>query len=184
MDKYESKVRRFETALATRNFEIELFWKRSLFFWGFIASTFVAYVALIDKIAFLSVAAACFGLVCSIAWSCVNRGSKYWQENWETLVEEAESEVTGELFTLRRERHKDLGWLGARKFSVSRSAIALSDFTCCSWVGLLAFSVTKALNIKVSLSLKEAICLLIVFTVVYLLCFLIKVGSKDADINS
>ncbi|WP_444861012.1 RipA family octameric membrane protein [Vibrio splendidus] len=28
----------YKVAIATRNFEIDLYWKRSLFFWGFIAT--------------------------------------------------------------------------------------------------------------------------------------------------
>jgi hypothetical protein len=37
--------RRFEVALKTRNFEIDLFWKRSFFFWRFISAAFVGYAA-------------------------------------------------------------------------------------------------------------------------------------------
>lgn len=37
-------------------------------------------------------------MVCSAAWTLLNRGSKYWQENWETKVELNEKKVTGPLF--------------------------------------------------------------------------------------
>lgn len=36
-------VKIFETAADVRKFEIGLFWQRSLFFWGLIAATFLAY---------------------------------------------------------------------------------------------------------------------------------------------
>ena len=36
---------RLKVAIAARSQEIELFWKRSLFFWGFIASAFVGYAS-------------------------------------------------------------------------------------------------------------------------------------------
>jgi hypothetical protein len=35
------KKTRFDVAVQVRNFEIELFWKRSLFFWGFISAAFI-----------------------------------------------------------------------------------------------------------------------------------------------
>ncbi len=37
------KVKILEMAVDVRKFEIGLFWQRSLFFWGFIAATFLAY---------------------------------------------------------------------------------------------------------------------------------------------
>ena len=68
----------------TRKFEIDLFWKRSLFFLGFISAAFIGFGALYKKDApELALLLACFGLVCSVAWTLANRGSKYWQENWQ-----------------------------------------------------------------------------------------------------
>ena len=59
--------------------EIDNFWKRSIFFWGFIGAAFVGYSTLYDKsnAMFLQFIIACFGLVCSVAWTLMNRGSKY-----------------------------------------------------------------------------------------------------------
>jgi hypothetical protein len=84
---------RFDVAVQTRNLEIELFWKRSVFFWGFISAAFIGYAAL--RQSEVRTLLACFGLVCSFAWTLVNRGSKYWQEAWETKVERFEFPVTG-----------------------------------------------------------------------------------------
>ena len=57
-------------------FEIENFWKRSIFFWGFIAAALVAYAAAYDKpkSGRLLLMIAAFGLLSSIAWSLLNRG--------------------------------------------------------------------------------------------------------------
>ncbi|MFO4450988.1 hypothetical protein AAHC63_25730 [Klebsiella quasipneumoniae subsp. quasipneumoniae] len=41
--------RAFEKAWATRNFEIEMYWKRATYFWAFIASIFVGYFALVSS---------------------------------------------------------------------------------------------------------------------------------------
>jgi len=54
----------------------------------------------------LAVLIACFGFVCSVAWSLVNRGSKYWQENWEFIVEGNEGDITGDLFKYRAPQQK------------------------------------------------------------------------------
>jgi len=142
----DKKIKQYDVALATRNFEIELFWKRSLFFWGFIASAFVGYATLFEKGSRLAVVLACFGFICSYAWTLVNRGSKRWQENWELLVGEFENDVTGELFKSRREKQKKNLWLSARKFSVSKLTIALSDFTVIIWTSLLIYHLIKIIT--------------------------------------
>jgi hypothetical protein len=78
---------------------------------------------------------ACFGFVCSLAWTLVNRGSKYWQENWEQKVEVIEPEVVGVLFG-KQELREHKGPFSGFRFSVSRLTIALSDFAVLVWIGL------------------------------------------------
>ena len=122
-------------AAEVRKFEIEKFWQRSLFFWGFIGAAFIAYGQLFgkDNISFF---VACFGVVCSVAWTLQNRGSKYWYEAWESKVESVEIDVLGVDLFSNREPLKRNGLWGARRFSVSRLAIALSDFTVLVWIAL------------------------------------------------
>ena len=146
----------FDTASDTRKFEIDLFWKRSLFFWGFIAAAFTGY-ALATKM--LALALACFGLVCSVVWTLGNRGSKYWQEAWEAKVERIEDALPQftvsanpvqpprnslsiqPLFRTREPPDTSKGpWLRGRRFSVSKLTIALSDFTSLVWLGLVVRS--------------------------------------------
>jgi hypothetical protein len=134
----EIQKKRFEVAVQVRNFEIELFWKRSVFFWGFISSAFVGYAALRKLNPDLALVVACFGMVCSCAWTLLNRGSKYWQENWETKVESAELVITGTFFAEEEKLQAHKGWwLSARKFSVSKLAIALSDYVFFLWFCLV-----------------------------------------------
>jgi hypothetical protein len=117
--------KRFDVSVQIRNFEIDLFWKRSLFFWGFISAAFVGYAALGQSD--LRIVIACFGLVCSCAWTMVNRGSKYWQESWETKAERNEAPVTGVLFAKEETPQSYKGWwFSGRQYSVSKLAIALS----------------------------------------------------------
>jgi len=144
--KFEMLMKAYETAVDTRKLEIELFWKRSLFFWGFIAAAFVAYATLRRFGSDISVVVACFGLVCSVAWSLGNRGSKFWQESWETKVERIEPSITGPMFSRPEEvqRHKNF-WLRGRRFSVSKLAIALSDYTIVLWLSIIAWESVRLL---------------------------------------
>lgn len=97
----------FEKAWATRNFEIEMYWKRATYFWAFIASIFVGYFALISsenyvkydrfnhvEVYFLI----CIGFVLSLAWHFTNIGSKSWQRHWEVHVDLLEDAFTGPLY--------------------------------------------------------------------------------------
>ena len=141
----EKNIRAYETALTTRNFEISLFWQRSLFFLGFIGAAFVGHAALRDADSSLSLILACFGLVCSVAWSLVNRGSKYWQEAWEHKVDSSEDTVTGALFKLEVPAQGKGWWLSARRYSVSKLTIALSDYSALVWIALLGWEALRLL---------------------------------------
>jgi len=131
--------KRLEIAIATREFEIDLFWKRSIFFWGFISVAFVGYAALRTANSDLAIVVACFGMVCSSAWTLLNRGSKYWQENWEAKVERYEVNVTGPLFAVQEPVQRKGRWLQARRYSVSKLLIALSDYVLIMWLALVAW---------------------------------------------
>jgi hypothetical protein len=125
-------------AADVRKFEIGLFWQRSLFFWGLIAASFIAYANLKDADADIRFAVICVGFIFSLGWTLVNRGSKYWQEAWEQKVERFERDVLDyPLFSRHEpiETKKFFLWR-AREYSVSKIAIALSDFTLGIWVFL------------------------------------------------
>jgi len=135
----EKKAEILKYAAETRRFEIERFWQRSLFFWGFIGAAFIAYAALAkDKPAdpLLPFIVACFGVVSSVAWTLQNRGSKYWQEAWEDKIKAVEFDVLGaEVFSnIEPVRNRHI-W-GAARYSVSKLAVALSDFTLLVWLVL------------------------------------------------
>src|ERR1700733_6777272 len=76
-----------DLALDIRKFEIGLYWQRAAYFWTLIAAAFAGYFAILngdkrperDDLAFV---VNCIGLVFTWAWYLVNRGSKFWQENW------------------------------------------------------------------------------------------------------
>ena len=135
----------FNVALDTRKLEIQLFWSRSLFFWGFIAASFTGYAALTRIDSGLSLIVASFGLVCSAAWSLVNRGGKYWQEAWEQKIARLEPTEPEALFAKTEPPQLSKGcWLRGRHYSVSKLAIALSDYTTILWASLISWHIVQA----------------------------------------
>ena len=97
-----------------RQFEIRLYWHRSLFFWGFILTLFASLgltlkaddqTALI-KLASIGIAALGFFTTC--AWYFIEKGSKAWQHNWELHIDYLEDSITGQLYkTMLRLGKKD-----------------------------------------------------------------------------
>ena len=133
----------FNGAVDTRKLEIQLFWSRSLSFWGFIASAFAGYATLRQHSTDLAVVVACFGIVCSIAWSLANRGGKYWQEAWEQKVDRIEPQVTGKLFSVEEKELLKGCWLRSRRYSVSKLSIGLSDYTVLLWLFIIIAEVMR-----------------------------------------
>lgn len=83
-----------------RRFEIENYWKRATYFWGFqlVAFTALALTAYRgDVFAPLVLPVAVLGVFTSLAAIRTARGSKFWQENWEAHVDFLEDEVEGQL---------------------------------------------------------------------------------------
>lgn len=128
-------------ALDIRKFEIELYWKRATYFWTLIAAAFGAYFALqsaanAGSLVFL---VSCLGFLLSLGWYLVNRGSKYWQENWERHVDLLESEVVGPLYktTISKEEFPLLKFWGGYPYSVSKVNQIISLFVLLVWLGLV-----------------------------------------------
>lgn len=131
-------------ALEIRKFEIDLYWKRAAYFWSLIAASFAGYFTLqnaepprrsVSSIFII----ACIGLVLSLAWYLVNRGSKYWQENWERHVDILADGVIGPLYRTTLARGK---WWQIFKpneafpFSVTSVNQVVSLFITILWAGL------------------------------------------------
>lgn len=181
MSEHDSHFEAYKIAIATRNFEIDLYWKRSLFFWGFIATAALGYGSLlIEEEKNYAVLIACFGLVCSLCWSLVNRGSKYWQEHWEQTVTALEDKANvGHLFRAEDQLQNKTFWLNARKFSVSRTAIALSDFTVILWLGILGNHLLSFFSQHLYVSPQVKIIFVVVFTLAYSVILVSKAKSSS-----
>ena len=104
-DNYEgNKEEVLKQILDIRKFEIELYWKRTSFFWtiigAIIAGYFIAFSKLDSSLNSLKIlfSLANLGLIFSIGWYFVNRGSKYWQVNWEKHLDTIEDDIIGPLY--------------------------------------------------------------------------------------
>lgn len=149
---FENKVEKaLDRALDTRKFEIELYWKRATYFWTFLGATlagfFVAYASTSPYRRDLLVILCCLGSVFSVAWFCVNKGSKFWQENWEKHVDLLEDDVTGPLHKFVLSRNMEMTkkeWMldlatGPHPYSVSKINQLISLFMVFLWFGLLYY---------------------------------------------
>lgn len=139
-------------ALDIRKFEIELYWKRASYFWTFIGATLAGFLAIQVSTANnkqdLSVILACLGGVFSFAWLCVNKGSKFWQENWEKHVDILEDKITGPLYKVVLSRNKIEKFseklinyaTGPSQISVSKINQIISLYVFLLWLCLLMYS--------------------------------------------
>jgi hypothetical protein len=148
-----------EHAMEIRKFEIDLYWKRAAYFWTFIGASFAGYGAVegassITSKAALTVPLSCLGLVFSLGWFCVNKGSKLWQENWESHVDLLEDRKIGPLYriVLMRDKPRTLKGritdllTGPAALSVSRINQLISLYVTVVWAILLISALCPSLS--------------------------------------
>lgn len=135
----EKQKRRFDVVLACRNAEVELFWKRSSYYWVFVAAALVAYGTLGKDNRAVGLLVSCFGLMSSLAWLLGNIGSKWWQENWEQKLKDVSPDVIGaDVFTPLSKKSMPKGsWSSPIiRYSVTRLATLLSAFVVIIWLAV------------------------------------------------
>jgi hypothetical protein len=136
-------------ALDIRKFEIDLYWKRTTYFWTIIAAIFAGYFLLqksgtqppADEFGQTFIVSN-LGFVFSLGWYFVNRGSKAWQRNWEAHVDLLEDEIMGPLYKtgLNRYSYNFFDFTEAYPFSVSKINQILSLFVAATWLFLIVHS--------------------------------------------
>lgn len=175
-----------EQAQDIRKFEIDLYWRRAAYFWTFIGATFAGFIATQASGAQnkqdLSVVLSCLGVVFSFAWVCVNRGSKFWQENWEKHVDLLENEVTGPLYKVVLYRNWDdytKGEIardcitGPSDLSVSKINQIISIYVFILWVILLGYSLPA---LRISSPVNWFYCGMVGLAVIVCVSFVVKFG--------
>lgn len=110
----------YQKAWDNRDFEINKFWTRAAYFWGFIVLIFGGLMTVLtserNQIVInlhLDMYLISLGLLFSIAWYLVMRGSKSWQENWELHIDFLENFISGPIY-------KTIHYNGNRFYSVSK----------------------------------------------------------------
>jgi hypothetical protein len=91
-----------------------------------------------DEILLLQYAINCLGLVFSVAWYFVNRGSKFWQLNWEKHSDMLEDKIVGPLFktTIDSRLHSLGNLVGPFPFSVTKINHIINLYTIAIWLFL------------------------------------------------
>lgn len=134
----ESHKAALDRAHELRKFEIENYWKRSSYFWGFQLVAFGA-LALVAKDGkfhppFVLIVAV-LGALTALTGLLTAKGSKFWQANWEAHVDFLEKKVEGNLHTTALSETKI-------QYSVSRVNERLLEILLAGW--LLAFAAASA----------------------------------------
>ncbi|RCW81636.1 hypothetical protein DER71_1231 [Halanaerobium sp. DL-01] len=171
-----------EKSLDIRKFEIELYWKRATYFWAFIAASFAGYFTILSKsitrkdtsLLILGI----LGFVFSYSWYFVNKGSKFWQNNWERHVDYLEDEVIGKLYKTVRYSNKISFLKPTREFPMSVSKInqILSFFISLSWLVLIfipSYQIYKKHKFVLTTKVWDIIIIEIILLIIITLLFYI-----------
>ncbi len=199
-DDKESKSERkrslaLKEAQDIRKFEIDLYWKRTGFFWAFITVIYTALFSVLCKYidypckykVFVPSISALSGLgfFFSVAWHMVNKGSKFWQENWERHVSLLEKSEIGPLYDVYL-NPKTAGsrWKPTKEFdfSVSKVNMWASMAMCISSLAVLLGVIYWLVWIKSENKLLVLIpsVILIIFTVITIFR---SDGNSDIEIT-
>ena len=144
----------FQIALETRKFEIELYWKRTGYFVLFIGAVFVGYykVLQIDGLSdsekeWLLLLLSSLGFLLSLLWYMANRGSKFWQENWEAHIEMLSTHLGIPIFgIIKHSISSKLDLMKEYPFSVSKVNQMVSLIITFSWLLILLKDLGVFLN--------------------------------------
>lgn len=134
----------FKTTLGIRNFEIDLFWKRSNYFLVLNTTIAVGYFTINPGYA---LGISILGLWICVLWFAVTLGGKFWQSRWEQQLTEIEKKLNLDvkLFTASRKElqiyaekslsYNDHSWI-RRQFD----KLVLLRFSVSYMMTMLAFS--------------------------------------------
>lgn len=144
-----------------RNFEIELFWKRTAYFSTIVGALFVSYYTAKSELCFI----AFLGSISSLVWLLSNLGSKFWQENWEKHIDLLEEETkSGDIYKVVLMDNRYMA------YSVSKLSIFLSAIIFISWIYLYLVALSPALILANCNAMLSISILLILIGIILLTC--------------
>jgi vacuolar-type H+-ATPase subunit I/STV1 len=136
-NKKEKSEKLYERIWQIRNFEIEKYWTRVAYFWGFIVLVFGGYISVItsnrlEKLSNLHIdlLLLLLGLLFSLSWYLVSIGSKAWQLNWETHIDWLENYIDFPIY-------KTIFYKNNKFYSVSKINEIMALIILCVWIGLI-----------------------------------------------
>jgi len=145
--KKEKLEKALEIALDTRKFEIGLYWKRTGYFVLFIGAVFIGYYKIMQTAEssigkyqkeWLLLLLAALGFLLSLLWYMANRGSKFWQENWEAHIEKLSTHLGVPIFGIIKSReHSIRNLMQEYPFSVSKVNQMVSLIITFAWLLML-----------------------------------------------
>ncbi|MEZ2122443.1 hypothetical protein [Corynebacterium sp. CCM 9203] len=152
----------------TRNFEIELYWRRATYYWGFMVAIFAGLKWGSDGSDVLEVLFSLLGVLFAVGWYWSSLGSKYWQENWEyhVTVLEVISEIPIHSVRKLPNKRKCLDPLRAYPYSVSKINHLLSLSVVLFWLCIFTYSVSSLFD---GFAFRNAFTVASIIVVVFLL---------------
>lgn len=150
-------------AYELRTFEIEHYWKRATYFWGFQIAIFAAFGFIwkdadskyIKQLSPVILALAILGVLTAYANILSAQGSRFWQRNWELHIDMLEDEFEGKLY-------KTVWIPKGTSYSVSKINLALGVAFMLFWVFVDVFTSIK-FNDELPLSFVQVVFVIIVF---------------------
>ena len=152
--------------------EVALDWQRTRYFFdAFLAlggfSLILTLLGLCGKVEqdliyTLLITVECVGIVAASAWVCANRGSKYWQVNWEQYVDVLGEDFIGPLFQHPIDPKKNK----KKRYSVSNVNLTLSRYVLGVWLAILVLTIVAwCFSSECSLCKEwSKTCLLLIFS--------------------
>lgn len=167
----------FERIWRCRDFELSTLWQRSVLLGAFMVAAYTGYGALILNVFeksnrvtwwgvlnLMAIGVCCFGLVLSVLWIMMLKGSKAWYEIYERAIEDFrktypeafKAEIVAKPHSIKCSELAGFGivWNGVHMsqidvsnglfsgssgcYSVSRVAILIGQVSLMGWIGLIA----------------------------------------------
>jgi len=186
----------FEIAKDNRKLEIELLWKRTTIFWGFLTFLFLGVAKIYGEHKYLAIVLSNLGFIFSVIWTFANRGSKAWQESYELRAElfyrkihnikEVDFDAYDKVYS-QNKNHESFILYRPAGFSLSKLLMLVSDITLVFWLGVNAWILQEIFKWDL-ISKENCIIAFLIFSLAYLIVIIgisysKKTGKEVKDLE-